>query len=210
MLDKIKYLAPKILKKKEYVDPICDWNVYSDNRSSFCGHSLSMANVLIVTNDEHLAEQAKELLAAEGSFSVALIHKGELELSMLQEGEASLIGPFEHIMNILTTQSMQDEMEYPRLPYQWLQTETEYLISNQRKASVCTAYLYENTLEARMRAEGVCSLIEGLGVVLPNHNIVENGVMAHLDIPVKDVLCAAIYLSGKYGQILNGECMKME
>jgi hypothetical protein len=80
-----------------------------------------------------------------------------------------------------------------------------------KKGTICTAIVYDELLskEAKAAIAAAEGLIAGLGFVLSNHHVIANGVLASSAVPMENIQKTAFYLSGKYGQILNGEVLKM-
>lgn len=210
MIEKIK----RILGKPIIVDNIVDMRKYPDNCLSYAGNSLMDANVLIIIKDDIiLVDEIYHLLKAENCTYVGLKLNSEESLTVkkIYENGREILGPFNHIINFYYFDNNVDEKKLLRTIYQHLQIEVQYLIDYAKKGSICTVVIYDECISDEIRAtiKGAESLIEGLGIVLPNHQIIGNGIIAQSNIPLSEVVKSAIYLSSKYGQILTGEVLKM-
>ena len=65
-------------------------------------------------------------------------------------------------------------------------------------------------MNIRVIKKNVEMLIRGLSEVLANHGLICNGIIADKNVPLKDIVNSALFLSSKYGQIMSGEVLQMK
>lgn len=218
IINKIKHL----IGTPVMVSPIADTNNYKPNQASFSGNSLSYENILIVTNIVDGYEKIKDIFGNENCYmNILYCDNGTLDDEMIKKSSAEFLGPYTHIINLVVSDNDNMQLksqitvihDLARCVYQWLQVESKYLIEKTSYATICTAYYYNDTIldiERDAQKGGISSLIKGLGGVMSNHGIIENGLIASTKVPFEEMLHTAIYLSGKYGQIMAGEVLNME
>ncbi|SEW42024.1 hypothetical protein SAMN05421659_11858 [[Clostridium] fimetarium] len=204
------------------IRPIADTNNYQINQSGFSGNSLSDQNILIVTNIVDGYEKIKDIFKNENCYlSILYCDNDTLNDEMIKKSSAGLLGSYTHIINLVVSDNTNMQLKAQitvindpvRCVYQWLQVESGYLIEKTSYATICTAYYYNDTIfdiEKNSQNGGISSLIKGLGGVLSNHGIIENGLISSSKVPFEEMLHTTIYLSGKYGQIMAGEVLHME
>lgn len=208
----------ELIGKKIYVDPIVDYNRYADSEKSYAGGSLADSNVLIVTNTE-LSAGLKEQFSINEKTTIAILNpEGLVNQDAIISAGNKLIGPFTHIINIYkkeTSDLLTAESKYPdtddmyRL-YQWLQEEVSYLVPLNQYATICTAYIGDETQYSDVLCKNMDMCIRGLGEVLGNHTIINNGIVASSSVLMQEIINSAIYLSSKYGQIMTGEVLHLK
>lgn len=214
VLSKIK----KLIGKKVYIDPIVDYNKYTDSEKSFAGGSLADSNVLIVTNTELPAGIKEQISTNEKATIAILTPNGLVNQEAIISAANKLIGPFTHIINIyrkessdlLTADSKYPESDEMYRVYQWLQEEVSYLVPLNQYASICTAYIGDETQYSDVLCKNMDMCIRGLGEVMGNHTIINNGIVASSSVPMQEIINSAIYLSSKYGQIMTGEVLHLK
>lgn len=212
MLRKIK----SILGKQDVIKPIVDMRNYGTNTSSYTGNSLSDSNVLFVSNIK-LAN--KDVNVIEGimqkencNYTIFEYEEDRvLDTLNIREVAKSLIGPFDHVINLFYVNQNINE-DFVEDFYKNIKVETEYLINSVKYGTVCTAIIYNSNIEIEKKASlhGMKSLIAGLGIVLPNHGLISNGVLADDRIPIASIINTVLFLSSKFGQILTGEVFEMK
>ena len=220
-MNKIKGVIKKILLHKETIHPIVDPVRYASIAKSYSGGSLAESNVLVVTNDQAIAvEDIRNRFAEEhASTGILFASSDDLELNDIVQAGDELIGPFSHIINVLRFNekgnlfkpdgTFNDE-DMMRLAYQWCQTEVDYLVRISHYATLCTVFIHSESTDSLVTGSGISHLVSGLAKALSPHGIICNGVMAMPSVPQDAWLPAAIFLSGKYGQIMTGEVLNME
>lgn len=208
---KIKKIVKRILGHAEWKKPICDKFIYEENKKSYTGNSLSKSNVLVVTNMELQSGQVEAVKAAmqeeQSQSKYWYWNLKGVKTADIKAREEELIGPFEHIVNFISFV----DVDITSI-YQLLQSEMDYLIKYSKKGTICTAIVcdYEQeSAEACAVKAALISLMSGLGVVSANHSIIENGIIASDKVEWKDVISSVLFLSSKYGQILNGNVLRM-
>ncbi len=214
ILSKIK----KLIGKKVYIEPIVDYNRYTDSEKSFAGGSLADSNVLIVTNTEPSADIKEQFSINEKATIAIITTDGLLNQDTIHKAGKNLIGPFTHIINIYkkdTSDLLTVDCKYPESDemyrvYQWLQEEVSYLVSLNQYASICTAYIGDGTQYSDVLSKNMDMCIRGLGEVMGNHIIINNGIVASSSVPMQEIINSAIYLSSKYGQIMTGEVLHLK
>jgi hypothetical protein len=194
-----------------YIKPVSDKNIYKVNKSSFTGNSLDGSNVLVVTNFSECSDEIiilKEQMKNEHcNCSVISLVSNELAKSDIIQAGADLVGTYEHIINLFRMEKGNCTQEDSvRLIYQILQIESDYLIEDVKKGSLCTAIISDDEVVKNT----VSSLLKGLGGVLGNHSVIENGIASSRNVPIDKIVKTSAYLSSKYGQILAGEVLNME
>ena len=120
-----------------------------------------------------------------------------------------LVGPFEHIINFvkLPKESFpSDEQVYA--VYQLLQQEADYAVTYGTK-SICAVICAEHDMDSTAAQACLKSCIEGLAPRLGEHGILINGCTADEDTEEVNMINAAMYLSGKYGQIMTGQVLEL-
>lgn len=208
----------KLIGKKVYIEPIVDYNRYTDSEKSFAGGSLADSNVLIVTNTELTADIKEQFYTIEKATISIINPRGLLNQDAINGVSNNLIGPFTHIINIYkkeTTGLLTAEGKYPDTDemycvYQWLQAEVSYLVPLNQYASICTAYIGDETQYSDVLSKNMDMCIRGLGEVMGNHTIINNGIVASSSVPMQEIINSAIYLSSKYGQIMTGEVLHLK
>lgn len=214
ILSKIK----KLIGKKTYIEPIIDYNRYADSEKSFAGGSLADSNILIVTNADLPADTSDQFSNHEKASLIVLSPEEFIDQQMIITTGDKLIGPFTHIINIykkessdlLTTENKYPETDEMYRVYQWLQEEVSYLVPLNQYASICTAYIGDDTQYSDVLCKNMDMCFRGLGEVMANHNIINNGIVASPSVPMQEVINTAIYLSSKYGQIMTGEVLHLK
>lgn len=214
MLRKIR----RIIGNAEHVTTISDEHIYEENEKSYTGGSLAGSNVLIVSNIRKKLDSL-ELLENTLNIEQCGIIKRCLISDMDKKSIDEQLGnieesKFEHIINWVENISGNEGYVNcdVKLLYFLLQAECNYLISNGSYGTICTAIISDMETDTSFEAEvcGMKSLINGLGYFMPKHEIIVNGVLAEQYIPLEEIIHTIIYLSGKYGQILTGEVLRME
>lgn len=206
------------LTKVCYVDGIYDKNFYEENKQSYAGGSLEDSNVLVLSNDEAVLPKLNAFLKREKCYSQACdmkkIHSAESFSSC-----NNLIGPFDHVINIvkmdkcdtlLTSQKTYNGNDILHQLYHLLQMETDYLVQNDRYATLTTAFQSDGSIEGDIISEAVAHLLNGLSKPLSNHHLVENGLVATVKITEDTIIKNALFLASKYGQVMAGETMKLK
>lgn len=199
-------------------ETIFDKVVYKERENSFSGGSLSDSNILIVSNKSISEDTAIQLLRNENvGFNV--IHLNNLmSSSNITDASAELIGPFTHIVNVIwyekTSNIESDKCGFNNDAmfriYQWHQEEVDYLVKQSLYGTLCTVFIGNEDIDCAVIKKNVELLIKGLAESLANHGLICNGIVANQSIPIKDLLCSALFLSSKYGQIMTGEVLHME
>lgn len=200
-----------IIGHPEWVEPISDKYIYGDNKKSYSGNSLNESNILFVTNLDLQSEQMEYVKQA---FAEEKAHYKNLRWNFrnisaedIRKSGAELVGPYDHIINMVLFGD--DEVVQV---YKLLRAEMDYLIKYCEKGTLCTAIIKDNikSAEINARVAGLASLLKGLGQVSANHGVIENGIIVNNSIDWKDIVPFLLYLSSKYGQILNGEVLELE
>lgn len=215
----IKRIIQKLFGHKVVIEPIVDYNRYSNIDESYSGGSLADSNILIVTNTDIPHELIQSLQVNE-KVTVAVLHpEAKLTQTDIINAASQLIGPFLHIINIYkkdeTTSLMSADGSYPATDsmyqvYQWLQEEVSYLVPMNQYASICSAYIGDDSQYSEALNKNMDMCFRGLGEVMANHSIINNGIVASSTIPMSEVINTAVYMSSKYGQILTGEVLHLK
>ena len=214
ILSKIK----RVIGHKVIIEPIIDYNRYTNSEFSYSGGSLAESNILIVTNIDIPAVIAEGLSSKESS-SISIVKPCDsLNQEAIIVAGRNLAGPFLHVINIYKKESsdllnsdntfLKEDQMYR--VYQWLQEEVNYLVSLNQYATICTAYIGDDTQYSDMLEKNIDMCIRGLGEAMGNHNILNNGIVAAQSVSIKDIINSAIFLSSKYGQIMTGEVLHLK
>lgn len=190
----MKNLISKILGKANIISPIIDSQKYEQNLSSYAGNSLSNSNLLIITNLDEKSPEIEEteyVLKKENcNIKTLYINKGKIDQNKIISIGNNLLGPFNHIINIFDFYSRKEYRYSLKEMYIQLQIETDYMINCVKYGTICTVVLNkkELTIEEESELNGAKSLIKGLGSVLPNHSIINNGIIVVGNVPIKRVI----------------------
>ncbi len=223
MINNVKKIIKRVIGKVDYLSPISDVYQYKRNMESFSGNSISDSNILIVTNLDGQSQDSKVIasgISVENGINTFLIvpECNISKNSIIKSGD-NLIGPYDHVINIISFKNCfefeQNSFIKPvsiEQIYKLIQVEADYMIEKVKYGTICTAVIYNNLVDIKYIAEieGIRSLISGLGIVMPNHNIILNGVISSEKVPMSKIVNALVYLSGKYGQVLDGEVLLMD
>ncbi len=70
---------------------------------------------------------------------------------------------------------------------------------------------YDSNTDPGLQAEinAISKAVNGLGMVMADHDIIVNGAVIQKSVPLEDELATVIFLCSKYGQILAGEVLEM-
>lgn len=214
ILSKIK----RVIGHKVIIEPIIDYNRYTNSEFSYSGGSLAESNILIVTNIDIPAVIAEGLSSKESS-SISIVKPCDsLNQEAIIVAGRNLAGPFLHVINIYKKESsdlLNSDNTFPKEDqmyrvYQWLQEEVNYLVSLNQYATICTAYIGDDTQYSDVLEKNIDMCIRGLGEAMGNHNILNNGIVAAQSVSIKDIINSAIFLSSKYGQIMTGEVLHLK
>ena len=214
IISKIK----RLVGHKVIIEPIIDYNRYSNNEHSYSGGSLAESNILIVTNIDIPREFIEDLSTKEGSSISILKSSNSLNQDKIAIAGRSLIGPFLHIINIYKKESidlLNPDNTFPKEDqmyrvYQWLQEEVSYLVPLNQYSTICTASIGDDTQYSDVFGKNIDMCIRGLGEAMSNHNIINNGIVASPSVSIKDIVNTAIFMSSKYGQIMTGEVLHLK
>lgn len=197
----------KLICHRQYINPIVDENIYQSLEHSYSGGSLSESNLLIVTN---IPISEDLILTIQKNENVI---NGELSREDIVSASKELIGPFTHIVNLYRKDESMSLLtasgEYPKTDdmyrvYQWLQEEVSYLVPLEQYATICTAFISDDSDYSFVLKKNMEMLALSLGDVLANHSIINNGIIASNKVKLVDILQTALFMSSKYGQILGG------
>lgn len=201
----------KLICHRQYINPIVDENIYQNLEKSYSGGSLSESNLLVVTNIP-ISEDLICTIQKNENVSVLCIN-GELSREDIVSASKELIGSFTHIVNLYRKDENMSLLtasgEYPKTDdmyrvYQWLQEEVSYLVPLEQYATICTAFISDDSDYSFVLKKNMKMLALSLGVVLANHSIINNGIIASNKVKLVDILQTALFMSSKYGQILGG------
>lgn len=205
------------LYRTTYLEHIVDKVKYPSIAKSYAGGSLATSNILIVTNrpiDNKLIEEYFSI--EQVNYSVILISDLLLNVDIIK-AEDGLIGPFTHIVNFFcqdnsrTSQNQDSQYNNDSFYkiYQWQQIEVDYLVKINQYSTICTCYIYNDSILGYVEKRHAEMCIRGLASVLSNHGIVCNGMVANANIPFDILLKSSIFMSSKYGQIMSGEVLDL-
>ena len=214
----IKRYLKLFIGLREIKETIFDKMVYKEREKSYSGGSLSDSNILIVSNKSFSEDTIIHLLRNE-NLKYSIKHVNSLmSRSDIIDASNSLIGPFSHIVNILWCKNQKklesdvnssiDDVMY-RI-YQWHQVEVDYLVKLNQYGTLCTVFIEKEGLDSDVIRKNVEMLVKGLAEPLANHGLICNGIIANQSISIEDLVCSALFLSSKYGQIMTGEVLHMK
>lgn len=214
IIDKIK----RVVGHKSYIEPIVDYNIYPDLVKSFAGGSLAESNILIITNIQLFEEQLLRIRKNE-NVSVAVLFLPSckrLSVSLIEDSGKTSLGPFTHIINIYKKTDecsfLTDNDDYPSTDdmynvYQWLQEEVSYIEPLHLYGTICSAYIGDSSQYSKVLEQNMKMCFKGLGEVMGNHSIINNGIVTSEKVPLDEIINSALFLSSKYGQIMAGEVL---
>lgn len=203
----------KLICHRQYVNPIVDENIYQNLEKSYSGGSLSESNLLVVTNIPIPEDLILKIQKNENVSISVLCINGGLSREDIVSASKELIGPFTHIVNLYRKDENMSLLtasgEYPKTDdmyrvYQWLQEEVSYLVPLELYATICTAFISDDSDYSFVLKKNMEMLVLSLGDVLANHSIINNGIIASNKVKLVDILQTALFMSSKYGQILGG------
>ncbi len=216
MKDKIKRILSKIFGNTTYFEPLVDKTAYPAIEEGYAGGSLADSNVLVVADCEDIKEEAFSLLKREKAY-VNFYHIHSCDELDLSEAEAKFIGKIDHIINIVSDKDKDvfDGAEYNNedansFVYLLLKKETDYLAARDRYSTLTTAFLHDESESSELQSSSIAMCIRGLGKVLSNHHIINNGLVASSKVPIKDIVNTACFLASKYGQVMSGEVIRLK
>lgn len=216
MKNKIKRILFKIFGKTTYFEPLVDKTDYPTIEEGYAGGSLADSNVLVVADCEDIKEEALALLKREKAYvNFYNIHSSsELDLSV---AEAKFIGKIDHIINIVSDKdkgvfvdSGYNNEDANSFVYLLLKKETNYLAARDRYTTLTTAFLHDESESSELQASSIAMCIRGLGKVLSNHHIINNGLVASKKVQTKDIVNITCFLASKYGQVMSGEVIRLK
>lgn len=215
----ITKILKKIIGTRIEIDPIINPIQYETNKNSFTGNSLQSDNVLIIGNVTPIIEAAIQAYNHESCYTT-YINKELIELSFseIEEAGKEEIGYFDHIINIITVDNNSDlfindsyntnDIEY--IIYEWLQVEVDYLVRNCKISTLHLVFILDSTSNIEIIAYSLRQMINGLGKLLLNHNIILNGIIADNNIPEDSIIQSLLFCTSKYGQVLAGETINLK
>lgn len=220
MIKKVLCRLRRAIGSAEVVQPIVDPNIYRDNKMSYSGGSLNGSNVLVMIGlipGAFDITALRERLEIEGCrYQILFCEDDILDKKCIEDASDKMIGPFEHIINLVRITEGQKDDEavgserVVATIYRWLQIESSYLIDHTGYGTLCSAIIWDDeNRQDVVSVAGLRSLMSGLGKVMARHKIIENGLIAPAQIPIEDIAASITYLSGKYGQILAGEVLDL-
>ena len=215
----IKYLK-LFFGKRVVLRPIADTNIYELNENSYSGNSLQDSNVLIIGNDDELIRTAKNKFKDEGCY-VAIINNGfdDLQSYSIDCAEATMIGHFDHIVNIIKPDVNQElfksnraynNRDIVRIIYQWLQIEVDYLDKNLEQSTLQVVFIKHQIEYIDILSHSVVNMLRGLARKLLPHGIVANGIITDESIPQDAVVQSLMFITGKYGEVIAGEFIELK
>lgn len=210
----------RIVGQKTYIEPIIDYNIYMDLESSYAGGSLAESNILIVSNIELPTDTLERIRKNENSSVIVLRVSSGQRISQLHIHNSGklLLGPFTHIINIYKKDAncsfLTENDQYPSTDdmynvYQWLQEEVTYIESLHLYGTICSVYVGDNSQYSKVLEQNMKMCFKGLGEVMGNHSIINNGIVASDMVPINEILNSSLFLSSKYGQIMAGEVLHL-
>lgn len=212
----IKTKIKSLFNKTTYIEHIVDKVTYPDILTSHAGGSLATSNLLIVTNGSIDDNLINDYLAIEQVNYHVLLTKDLLNNTDLVKAGDSLIGPFTHVINFYypekETSSLNPDNNYTDsfyMLYQWQQKEVDYLVNLSQYSTICTCYIYDNSINGYVGKRHAEMCIKGLAAVLSNHGMICNGIVASRGVPFDTLLKSSIFMSSKYGQIMSGEVLDL-
>jgi hypothetical protein len=202
----------KLLGKPIIIKPIVDQRIYDKENSSFCGNSLSDSNVLVLTNNERWISDI-ELRAKNEKCcikSVCIETTDRITENNIFEYAKYNVGPFQHIINFYKVDNK--SFDICETIYENLKIETDYLKKSLLVGTICTVIVYDTEIDNLTKGmiAAVDSLIKGLGIVLPAHDIISNGIISPNTVPLGNIIDTTIFLSGKFGHMLTGEVITFD
>ena len=215
----IRKIIKKIIGKQIEINPIINPIQYETNESSFTGNSLQSDNVLIIGNVNPIIKTAIQAYNDENCYTRHINKKlTELSFSEIEEVEKEEIGYFDHIINIITVDNNSslfindsyntNDIEY--IIYEWLQVEVDYLVRNCKISTLHLVFILDSTPNIEIIAYSLRQMINGLGKLLLNHNIILNGIIADNNIPEDSIIQSLLFCTSKYGQVLAGETINLK
>lgn len=209
----------RLIGTAEHVTAIADGIIYRENENSYAGGALTDSNILVVSNMWESSNTIQLLNTALNIEKCKEIRKCFVSNSnntdcLVGAIEENKERGFNHIINWIEIVSDDCIAAYKcdmQLLYYIMQIECNYFVSNSSNGTICTILIDSGQADIMSEAEigGMKSLIKGLGYRMPKHKVIINGAIVYKDVPLKEVVPVAIYLSSKYGQILTGEVLIM-
>lgn len=204
-MGKIELIIKKMFGKEKIINPIIDPYNYNENRNSFSGGSLDESNVLIVVSSQDIYNSLHNRVSKFGNKVIVETEDNVINrINEIARNSESLIGPFTNIINIIYDMNSTEGNKVYEV-YNLLQIESNYLIEVVDKGVISTAFISNVDEECK----AVESLLKGLSLVLGEHGVIENGLIANKTVDVKDILEVLSYLNSKYGYILTGEVLRL-
>lgn len=204
-MGKIELIIKKMFGKEKIINPIIDSYNYNENRNSFSGGSLDESNVLIVVSSQDIYNSLHNRVSNFGNKVIVETEDNVINrINEIARNSESLIGPFTNIINIIYDMKSTEENKVYEV-YKLLQIESNYLIEVVDNGAISTAFISNRDEECK----AVESLLKGLSLVLGEHGVIENGLIANKTVDVKDILDVLSYLNSKYGFILTGEVLRL-
>ena len=209
----------RIIGGKTIIEPIIDYTRYIPSEESYAGNSLSVSNLLLVSNVAIPIGLVNEIERKENLCALVLNPSDRLTIGEIKKTSEQLVGPYTHIVNVYSKDKAMDLLNsddtYPEYDemyrvYQWLQEETAYLVQLSQYATICTVFIDDKTTYSSVLSKNIDMCIRGLGEALGNHSIISNGIVTTNEVPFEVILNTALFLSSKYGQIMAGEVLKLK
>lgn len=210
MKKKLQKVLTKMLDLDQREPIVDDYKYYFDGKS-YAGGSLSDSNILIVSNIKD-TKGIENRLKKEGAFvSEIKLEKDILNLNIINNAKAHLLGPYTHIFNVLQIGNDTDifsDSDSLRNMYQWLQIEADYLVELGQIATVCVVLVLGSDT-CSIVADSIEGMIKGLSETLGRHGIIINGLCADESVPLECVVKWMSFLGSKYGHILTGNFLHL-
>ena len=199
----VSSIIKRVLMKPNWIKPVFDDAIYENSKESFSGGALSDSNLMFVFSDsiESNSDRLAQWISNTENSEVFITTDNLVDCFI--NDSAKTFRVFDHIINYISVCNDKDVYEL----YSLLQKESEYLISYKTYGTICTVVIMDEDSICIVNA--IKSLIEGNGWVMANHNIISNGILALNNITIDEIVKSALFLSGKYGQLLVGNIIEL-
>lgn len=212
----MKKILKRLLGKKEYIDSIYEKTPMIKDLNSYCGGDLEFKNVVLVgdTVDKYKTE-INSWIKTE-NLQLQTINKvtDDLKTAEIYAINKELTGKIKAFVNIVGIESLLSDgvvevnNKIVRNIYQWIQTETDYLIDNEIEANICVVVTGINK-DCDVAKGIIKHMIAGLADSLGTHNLILNGVFSYKKNMVINELNTISFLISKYGQMMSGEVFEI-
>lgn len=214
----IKSIIRNLISIKKYIPAVIDRNIYPQNRNSYCGGSLFESNMLFVSNRHEIIKNEVTSLAEIEKFNFEITDNLN-SVNDIEKLSINSIGPFSHVVNIffsetevycVDTKGGYNQNDLMCNLHQINQIESGYLALRSLPSTITNVYIKaKQGSEDVITADNIEFMTKGLSRVLSNHNIICNGVISDIEVPLEYTFKTISFLCGKYGQLQAGVSIRL-